>query len=120
MAAFGSSGPFCQRDLVRALCGWIGLMLIFLPQPAIALEYPWVYLTPTNDSRDDDMRTYDEADSRNAVNVINDSEALFDHHVIWRKSSIRKLLGMDAPFCELRFDAVRPFSFTAEEKAILH
>jgi len=26
---------------------------------------------------------------------------------------------MDTPFCELRFDAVRPFYFTTEEKLIL-
>ncbi len=87
--------------------------------PAHGLEYPWLVLSPENDSRDFGMRDYDEADSRNTVGVINDSDPLFNHHLVWGKSSVRNLLSMRAPFCEFRFDAVRPFWLTPDEKSII-
>ncbi len=95
------------------------MALVFLSTPAQGLIYPWVFLNPENDSRDSDMRANDEADSSNMVGVINDAEDLFGHHLVWEKSSIRNLLSLNAPFCEMRFDAVRPFWFTPEEKSIL-
>jgi hypothetical protein len=92
---------------------------ILAPAPARGTEYPWVYLVAENDSRDPEMCSHDEAQSLNTVAVINEQEDLFAHHLIWRKAAIRNLLAMNVPFCEMHFDAVRPFSLTADEKRII-
>jgi hypothetical protein len=84
-----------------------------------AMEYPWVLLEAQNDSRDPEVREADEAFSRNMVSVINQSEDLFHHSVVWREAPVAKLLEMNAPFCEMHFDAVHPFAFTEEEKEVL-
>jgi hypothetical protein len=86
---------------------------------ARATEYPWVLIYPQNDSRDPEMRRADEAYSRNMVSVVNQTERLFHHHVVWKKAAISHLLEISAPFCEMHFDAVHPFEFTPEEKTIV-
>jgi hypothetical protein len=119
MGARGRSGPFHDRCGRLLLHGCVWLLLGLLTQPARGLDYPWVLLNPKNDSRDAEMQDEDEAQSRNMVAVMNRSEELFDHHLIWEKSDILNLLKLHAPFCEMHFDAVRPFWLTAEEKKIL-
>jgi len=94
-------------------------MLVFLPQPVHGLEYPWILLSPESDSRDSEMCDHDEAQSLNMVAVINQTETLFNHHVIWKKAAIKNLLALEAPFCEMHFDAVKPIGLSAEEKSIL-
>jgi hypothetical protein len=83
------------------------------------VEYQWVLLEPQNDSRDTDVRDRDAAWSRNMVNVMNENEDLFHHHLAWKETPITKLLQLDVPFCEMHFDAVKPFWLTAEEKKII-
>ena len=65
------------------------------------------------------MCDQDEAESLNMVAVINQTEELLGHHLIWQKATIKKLLAMNAPFCEMHFDAVKPVGLSAEEKSIL-
>jgi hypothetical protein len=103
--------------LIVPACVIMALALWTLP--ARALEYPWVMLVPENDSRDPEVRQQDEVQSLNTVAVINQQEELFNHHLTWRKAAVRDLLSINAPFCEMHFDAVKLFSFTAEEKGIL-
>jgi hypothetical protein len=105
--------------LLRAKTLTILIMALAFSARLHAFEYQWVLLNPQNDSRDPEVRDTDEAFSRNMVAVINQSEDLFHHRVIWKKARITDLLKMDAPFCEMHFDAVRPFDFTPEEKEIL-
>jgi hypothetical protein len=113
----GASRRRSVRALALGACFW--LTAAFLSTPAVALTYPWVFLNPENDSRDSEMRELDEAESSNMVGVINGAEDLFGHHLVWKKSSIRNLLSLNAPFCEMRFDAVHPFWLTPDEKSIL-
>ena len=101
--------------LRRSCCALLALFTL----PAHGLQYPWVLLSPQNDSRDSEMRDQDEAVSRNMVRVMNRSEDLFDHHLIWEKAEVKDLLALNVPFCEMHFDAVRPFWLTPEEKSIL-
>lgn len=95
------------------------LALGLLPLQALAMEYPWVYLTPQNDSRDADVSLQDEQRSLYSLGVINEQEAIFEHHLVWRKARITDLLSISAPFCELHFDAVKPLVLTAQEKDIV-
>jgi hypothetical protein len=81
--------------------------------------YPWTVLIPKNDSRDPDEREQDYFDSRSQVASMNESEKLFGHHLVWSRIPISKLLTISTPFCELRFDAVKPLVLTDEEKLIL-
>ena len=97
----------------------LGLIFAFFSAPVRALEYPWTYLTAENDSRDPEVQDQDEAQSQNMIQVMNDQEPFFNHRLFWRKSAIENLLTQDAPFCEMHFDAVKPFSFTPAEKSIL-
>ncbi len=106
----------CRRFVLK---GRVALLLILLSLQARALEYPWILLSPENDSRDPEMRDWDDADSLSMVGVMNQSESLFNHHLVWKKAAIKNLLALDAPFCEMRFDAVHPGSLSAEEKSIL-
>ncbi|HEV3026545.1 MAG TPA: hypothetical protein VG457_03180, partial [Planctomycetota bacterium] len=108
-----------KRVLKALLPGCALAAAVLASAPARATEYPWVYLVAQNDSRDAEMCRQDEAQSLNTVAVINQQEELFAHHLVWRKAAIRDLLGLGVPFCEIHFDAVRPFSLTAGEKAIL-
>jgi hypothetical protein len=87
--------------------------------PAEALDYPWGILIPENDSRDQEMRAYDEADSVNMISVINESEKPFHHHLFGVKVPIKNLLSAKTAFCEMHFAAVRPLVLTPDEKAIL-
>ncbi len=111
--------PSLRQQVRGVICGCLWLMLGLLSVPAYGLEYPWILLSPEHDSRDPEMCDWDEADSINTVGVINQSEKLFDHHLVWKKATIKNLLALDAPFCEMRFDAVHPGSLSAEEKSIL-
>jgi hypothetical protein len=65
------------------------------------------------------MRAWDEAESLNTVSVINLKEGMFEHRFVWKRAAIKDLLSMDAPFCELRFDAVYPFRWSPGERTIL-
>jgi hypothetical protein len=109
----------CKREAGFVLSGWLWVMLGFLSFPAHGQEYPWLLLSPEKDSRDPEMCDQDEAQSRNMIGVINETEALLHHGVIWKKAAIKNLLKMDAPFCEMHFDAINPVGLSAEEKAIL-
>jgi hypothetical protein len=113
-----------RRVLFSVMAG--GLFLLALTwfsakadEPAGAREYPWTVLCPENDSRNPDMRDRDEEESRNTVEVLNNGDPLFNHLLTWKKTSILNLLSQQAPFCEMHFDAVKPFMFTAQEKGIL-
>jgi hypothetical protein len=114
----GVRPPFGNRLRTGWFRGLLAAAAVLSPA-AGAMEYPWVYLVPQNDSRDAEMCRQDEAQSLNTVAVINQQEELFDHHLLWRKVAIKDLLPLDLPFCEMHFDAVRPFSLTPEEKKIL-
>ncbi len=94
-------------------------MILMLSLPVHGLDYPWVLLSPANDSREADVRDQDEAQSSNMVAVINRNETLFGHHLVWSKAEIKDLPKLAAPFCEMHFDAVKPFWLTPEEKSIL-
>ncbi len=74
---------------------------------------------PQNDSRDPEMRDWDAFDSQSLVASMNANEKLFGRHLVWSRVAIRKLLDVSTPFCELRFDAVRPLVLTDEEKRVL-
>jgi hypothetical protein len=103
----------------------LGLLLTIIaaslaPAPAArGLNYPWTYLVPENDSRDADMQSYDEFDSSQLALLMNDSENIFAHHMVWNKMPIKNLLSVLTPFCELSFDAVHPLMLTPTEKAVL-
>jgi hypothetical protein len=101
------------------ITGYFWLMLCFVAFPAHGLDYPWILLSAESDSRDAEVRAQDEAQSINMVGVINQTETLFNHHLIWKKAAIKDLLKMDAPFCEMHFDGVNPGGLSAEEKSIL-
>jgi len=103
----------------------LGLLLTIIAG-GLALEpaargdnYPWTYLVPENDSRDADMRSFDEMDSKELVSFMNDNENIFDRRLIWSQAPIKNLLKTVTPFCELRFDAVNPLVLTPLEKAVL-
>ena len=97
----------------------LGLVWLCLSAAGRATVYPWVVLVPEHDSRDPEMVMEDEAESRGCVETINNSEKLFDHHLVWGKVPIRRLLEVTTPFCEIRFDAIHPLLLTDEEKKIL-
>ncbi len=99
--------------------GCVWLMLGFLSFAVHGQDYPWVFLNPESDSRDPEMCDHDEASSSNMIDVINDSETLLDHRLVWGKAKIKNLLAMDVPFCEMHFDAINPIGLSMEEKAIL-
>ncbi len=94
-------------------------MLTCLARPAYGLDYPWVLLSPENDSRETEVREQDEAQSFSMVAAINQNETLFQHHLVWREARIKNLPALEAPFCEMHFDAVNPFRLTPEEQSIL-
>jgi hypothetical protein len=108
-----------ERALARVASRCAILVFLSVLARAAGTEYPWVVLTPADDSRSAHMRQWDEGESLNTVSVINLREELFDHRLVWKKAAVRELLSMDAPFCELRFDAVHPFRWSAGEKSIL-
>jgi hypothetical protein len=99
--------------------GGLCLVLALLGLPAKGLDYPWGILIPENDSRDAEMRAYDDANFANTMAVINDSEKPLHHHLVPRMVRVKDLLAVNMPFCEMNFDAVRPLVLTADEKAIL-
>lgn len=99
--------------------GWVCVILGFMSPAAHGQDYPWLYLSPENDSRDAEMCAHDEAQSLNMVAVINQNETFLNHHLVWKKSKIKNLLAMDVPFCEMHFDAINPVGLSAEEKGIL-
>ncbi len=117
MGRFELSRSFYKQAAGWAGCIWLMLGLSFFP--AHGLEYPWTLLSAGNDSRDPEVRAQDEAQSINMVEVINQNETLFKHHLIWKKAVIRDLLKMDAPFCEMHFDGVNPGGLSPDEKSIL-
>ena len=102
-----------------------GLLILLLglgcPCNAFAQEdnLSWTVLLPEHDSRDADVRDYDEFDSKSLVRGMNETEEVFHHHLIWSKIAIKDLLSVSTSFCELRFDAVKPLILTDQEKAIL-
>jgi hypothetical protein len=95
--------------------------LVSLPAVGVAQEptYTWTVLQPENDSRDADSRSYDEFISSRLVEGMNQNEEIFHHHLSWQEIPIKKLLTVTAPFCELRFDVLKPLILTDEEKTIL-
>ncbi len=95
------------------------MMLILPTFPAKAFEYPWVFLIPNSSSYDSTGNNMDEAVSRNTVAILNQKEPLFNHHLIWKKVTIKNLLSMGTPFCEMHFDAVIPCKLDSEEKSII-
>ena len=94
-------------------------MAVFVSLAVHGQDYPWLLLSPENDSRDAETCQADEAWSSNMIQVINQNETLLKHHIVWRKGKIKNLLAMDVPFCELHFDAINSVGFSAEEKSIL-
>jgi hypothetical protein len=82
-------------------------------------HFYWTSLVPKNDSRDRDVRSYDAFDTEALVVNMNASEQVFNHHLLWNTIAIADLLPTHTPFCELRFDAVKPLFLTDEEKQIL-
>jgi hypothetical protein len=86
---------------------------------AQSTPFSWTVLIPENDSRAADVQDYDEFDSKSMVLGMNESEKVFRHHLVWNKVPIKKLLSVLTPFCELRFDAVKPLILTDQEKIIL-
>jgi len=118
MAVWGS-GSLSQKkrpvlSIVLAL-----LALAISPARVFGVDYSWVLLDAQNDSRDPEVRDHDRTYSLTMAGVINESEDLFHHHLVWREAPIKNLLQMDVPFCEMHFDAVKPFSLTPDEKEIL-
>ncbi len=82
-------------------------------------DYPWTMLVPEHDSRDPEMVAQDETRSMKIIAAMNESEPLLHQNLTWHKTSIRSLLQVQAPFCEMHFDAINPVGFTASEKRIL-
>jgi len=119
MGRFEFSRPFSKQTAGWGISGCVWLMLACLSLPAHGLEYPWILLSPERDSRDPEVRDQDEAQSLNMVAVMNQTETLFDHHLIWKKVAIKNLLALNAPFCEMHFDAVNPVGLSADEQSIL-
>jgi len=119
MDKLGSRRLFHRAMQGGLVAGWAALTLGLFSIAANGQDCPWILLSPQNDSRDADMCELDEAWSMNLVNVINANNELLNQHLTWGKCSIKKLLSMDVPFCELHFDAINPVGFTAEEKSIL-
>ncbi len=76
-------------------------------------------LTPESDSRDADVRDFDEFQSRTLATDMNATEKLFQQRLIWQKLPILQLLATSPPFCELDYDAVKPQILTSAEKTIL-
>jgi hypothetical protein len=74
---------------------------------------------PEQDSRDGEVQAQDEKRSFISVGVINQQMDMFDRHLVWRKARVRDLLKLEAPFCEMHFDAVKPLRLTAEEKTTM-
>jgi hypothetical protein len=95
---------------------WLALDL---PAVAQAHTYPWTVLIPQHDSRDAEVRGQDDFDSRSLVGSMNVSEKIFGHRLVWSQARIADLLSLATPFCELRFDAVKPLVLTGQEKSIL-
>ncbi len=108
-----------QKNARRFSFALAWLLLPICPARLDAAEYQWVLLEAQNDSRDPEVREQDAAWSLNMVAVMNQSEDLFRHHLVWKEVSIDKLLEMNVPFCEMHFDAVKPFWLTPKEKSIL-
>ncbi len=108
--------PHRSRSLFSILLsGWLFLS----GASALGQNFSWTVLTPENDSRDADVRAFDEFDSKSLVVGMNETEKVFHHQLRWSKVAIKDLLGVSTPFCELRFDAVKPLILTDREKAIL-
>jgi hypothetical protein len=99
---------FLALGFVLAICG-----------PIRADSFSWTVLIPEHDSRDADVRDYDAFDSKSLVVGMNETEKVFRRQLTWKKCAIKDLLNVSAPFCELRFDAVKPLILTDQEKAIL-
>jgi len=111
--------------IVRSVCYRLQIVLLVLGSilPLAAQEpvntFPWTVLVPQNDSRDAEVQDQDDFDSQSLVESMNDNSDVFHHQLVMSKVSIKNLLSADTPFCELRFDAVRPLILTDDEKTIL-
>lgn len=92
-----------------------------LPMPGWAEQpsYTWTVLAPEKDSRPQDVREFDEIQSKTTVRDMNATDEVFHHRLTWQKVPIKDLLSASAPFCEFDFDAVKPQTLTAKEKTIL-
>jgi len=82
-------------------------------------DLPWTMLIPAHDSRDAEMRRFDETDLRYQIQVLNRSGKFEGNRFVFSKIPITGLLGAMTPFADLPFDSVRPMEFTPEEKTIL-
>ena len=99
---------------------WFGVVILtILCGTASAQDYPWTVLIPENDSRDEETQLWDEFDSQSLVRGMNETEDLFHHHLVWDQVKIKDLFSAHTPFCELRFDAVKPLKLTDDEKVII-
>jgi hypothetical protein len=110
---------------------WLGILVILLAcglssadpiqgdSSAQSITYYWTALIPQNDPRDEEQRSFDEFDSQSWVDGMNQTEAIFHHHLIWNKVAIKDLLSFRTPFCELPFDAVKSLTLTDKEKSIV-
>lgn len=114
--------PARSFRLTRSGLRWAALVLALflgLGRPAGAGDLPWTMLTPANDTRDAEMRRWDEGDSLNFVGLMNANEKIAGGRFVWSKSAVRDVLAAKTPFAELRFDATKPMDFTPEEKKAL-
>lgn len=93
------------------------LMATLSPLHADAL--PWALLKPQNDTRDAEMQAWDEADSQNFVTIANQSEAFASRRFLWQQVAVKDVLSLSTPFAEIRFDPVKPATFTPAEKNAL-
>jgi hypothetical protein len=86
---------------------------------APAAELPWVVLETRNETRDEEMQAWDDADSQALVKLMNQDERLRDSQFAWRKTPLESLLDAGTPFAMLNLDPVRPMELTAREKEVL-
>src|SRR5271165_4905226 len=113
-------GHASYRPMIRSVISLCALsMLAVASARARGPDYPWVFLTRADDSLPVVMRHFDEAVSLNTVSMINLKEEIFEHRLVWKKAPIKDLLSLETPFCELHFDAVKPFRWSAGERSIL-
>lgn len=99
-----------------------GLWLVAIAGAAHAAgdALPWIVLRPKNDTRDEEMRAWDEADSLAFVTAFNEAEEFATSRLRWTVAEMDKIDEGGAPFAELRVDPVRPMEFTSREKTALH
>jgi len=100
--------------VLAALCSIPTLALAQATSPFV-----WTVLQPEHDSRDADVRSFDEFDSKSFVEGMNQAEPIFRRQLTWNKAALKDLLAVTTPFGELRFDAVKPLILTTREKTVL-